>query len=764
MKITLPINRFKLKENKLYVNDLVVEYADISEEHKVVLESLIRKGAYASALLTLNKFYDVKAINEGDKSITYLDYLNECGKLLKECVVEVKAQEPKALIGFDGFNLCESSNRVYRKIGNKYFCEDFRMGKVARLNERYLKTAKYGSPVWHTYKVGNSEYEFKCQYWETRGGWGHSVTLYKTNDYETLAEVDVRYYNRTWEMWEFQSAMENACAKAIKSYPDLKVELEQVLKMIQDGERGTSAAMSRTTMSENVDELNGVKEFNRDEAKKYLYRDIVVISKKDYTTTSFMIADGAVYYNNKDVSFGWSKHPTMKTDEDLLDFMEEMVSEGFNIDYIITEEAEGTQCSDIAERKDQNVGKLQRPKKKPKKAVIKESESRDYVVTVGFLGGYGGGDCDGYKDYEVFAKSRADAVHQVLDADVDALVLDDLEVSSIKKVDGDWEVRVSFGEGDVSPGYHTYTEDGSFTKKEAMEFALDEARGEGDLYIEAVDGTPFDYELGEGYKPNKLKESRKTQDFINQLDADNTAKRLAGISGDTMTLDQYDKYQDYLHNIRKNDTSRYDITLSYWDREGYPKEKTYIGRSIKEIARKFVAAKDKLYDFREISNYSDNLYELVNNSTCYDIEEYLESIYNGATPESLVDKGYKMDEGKKPFVPAEIDDYVKSYNSKTGKHKKKEDFSWQYMAGKVDGMKIKGVKGNQIFDINTREYLGDYDTYMNELANVPRNHGFKGFMMNESGFYTRGNYILINESGNIKAVNKKILENRRKER
>ena len=123
-------------------------------------------------------------------------------------------------------------------------------------------------------------------------------------------------------------------------------------------------------------------------------------------------------------------------------------------------------------------------------------EYRDFTVTIGFLGGYGSGDCDGTKDYEVSAKSRADAVAQVLD-NPDAEAPQDLEVSSIEKVDGDWEVVVAFGTGGYNPGYHTYTEDGSFSEEDAKSSALDEAQCDGDLYVEAVDGTPFDYEMGE---------------------------------------------------------------------------------------------------------------------------------------------------------------------------------------------------------------------------------------------------------------------------
>lgn len=138
-------------------------------------------------------------------------------------------------------------------------------------------------------------------------------------------------------------------------------------------------------------------------------------------------------------------------------------------------------------------------------------------------------------------------------------------------------------------------------------------------------------------KSKKLNESRKTQDFINDLSADQLAMKVAGIpsGSDSMTFEQYNKYQDALHEIKKNDTSKYEITISYWDRNGYPKEKTFVGRNVKTIAKKLMNAKDN-YDFRELSDYSDNLYELADNSECYgDVEEYLDMVARGEVPKIL---------------------------------------------------------------------------------------------------------------------------------
>ena len=128
MKINLPINEFKLKGNKIYINDLIVEYEEISEDTKEVLESLISKGAYGSALLTLNTFYNVKSFNESNYSHKdYLSYLGECNKLLKECVVEVhKAHNFRPLINLNGLEIMESKNNIARGKGDTLLIEDFR--------------------------------------------------------------------------------------------------------------------------------------------------------------------------------------------------------------------------------------------------------------------------------------------------------------------------------------------------------------------------------------------------------------------------------------------------------------------------------------------------------------------------------------------------------------------------------------------------------------------------------------------------------------
>ena len=53
--------------------------------------------------------------------------------------------------------------------------------------------------------INGNEYEFVCDSWETSSAWGHKVVLFK-NGFE-IAENKVRYYNRTWESYRYQSCM-----------------------------------------------------------------------------------------------------------------------------------------------------------------------------------------------------------------------------------------------------------------------------------------------------------------------------------------------------------------------------------------------------------------------------------------------------------------------------------------------------------------------------------------------------------------------------
>lgn len=52
--------------------------------------------------------------------------------------------------------------------------------------------------------------------WETRYSWGHSATVTNTSG-DTLAAAKFRYYNRTWERYEFQSVLHEVLFRYVRN-------------------------------------------------------------------------------------------------------------------------------------------------------------------------------------------------------------------------------------------------------------------------------------------------------------------------------------------------------------------------------------------------------------------------------------------------------------------------------------------------------------------------------------------------------------------
>lgn len=64
-------------------------------------------------------------------------------------------------------------------------------------------------------KINGVKFTFVCECWKTATSWGHKVTLYR-NDNVIIGSVKIRYYNRTWERYQFQSAIKNVIFETIK--------------------------------------------------------------------------------------------------------------------------------------------------------------------------------------------------------------------------------------------------------------------------------------------------------------------------------------------------------------------------------------------------------------------------------------------------------------------------------------------------------------------------------------------------------------------
>ena len=65
-------------------------------------------------------------------------------------------------------------------------------------------------------EINGVKFTLVCESWSNRNSWGHEVTLYK-NDYAKIGRAKIRYYNRTWECYQYQSAIKSVIYDAIEA-------------------------------------------------------------------------------------------------------------------------------------------------------------------------------------------------------------------------------------------------------------------------------------------------------------------------------------------------------------------------------------------------------------------------------------------------------------------------------------------------------------------------------------------------------------------
>lgn len=78
-------------------------------------------------------------------------------------------------------------------------------------------------------EINGKNFTILCDYWGTRNSWGHEAALYV--DSKKIKSYKIRYYNRTWEAYTFQSVINSCIYSVIK-------ELTEELKAMYKAERG----------------------------------------------------------------------------------------------------------------------------------------------------------------------------------------------------------------------------------------------------------------------------------------------------------------------------------------------------------------------------------------------------------------------------------------------------------------------------------------------------------------------------------------------
>lgn len=76
-------------------------------------------------------------------------------------------------------------------------------------------------------EINGVKFTLECESWSTRSSWGHEVTLYKNA--VKIGRVKVRYYNRTWECYQYQSAILCIISQAINEIKEAAKETFKTL-------------------------------------------------------------------------------------------------------------------------------------------------------------------------------------------------------------------------------------------------------------------------------------------------------------------------------------------------------------------------------------------------------------------------------------------------------------------------------------------------------------------------------------------------------
>ena len=76
-------------------------------------------------------------------------------------------------------------------------------------------------------EINGVKFTIECESWSTRSSWGHEVTLYKNA--VKIGRAKVRYYNRTWECYQYQSAIRCVISQAIN---EIKAVAQETFKTL----------------------------------------------------------------------------------------------------------------------------------------------------------------------------------------------------------------------------------------------------------------------------------------------------------------------------------------------------------------------------------------------------------------------------------------------------------------------------------------------------------------------------------------------------
>ena len=111
--------------------------------------------------------------------------------------------------------------------------------------------------------INNTEYSFVNETWENYNSWGHKTTILRGNC--ELITNKVRYYNRTWECYTYQTCMDGAVNTLIDEELQRYIENYKEDNGITRFKKGQKEeVINQFKETENYKDLQALKEAVRD--------------------------------------------------------------------------------------------------------------------------------------------------------------------------------------------------------------------------------------------------------------------------------------------------------------------------------------------------------------------------------------------------------------------------------------------------------------------------------------------------------------------
>jgi len=79
----------------------------------------------------------------------------------------------------------------------------------------------------------NPKYDARCESFETQTGWGHIARIIENETMQCVGYYKINYYNRTWERYQYQSAILGAIDDMLNDYKEEWKETNNVKRFTE---------------------------------------------------------------------------------------------------------------------------------------------------------------------------------------------------------------------------------------------------------------------------------------------------------------------------------------------------------------------------------------------------------------------------------------------------------------------------------------------------------------------------------------------------